>query len=281
MEKLKVLLAPTWESAKQLTPEATVEAEYGEHVLEGSFVTLAHHTGDWAKNPAPCYTPNVPVLSAGTIVVSHIDLDTIGGIMALIGKKPEDKGFWSAAEYIDLNGPHHGYKFPDQLPKLQAYWAWNFSQPRAPRYTEVTDVTNVVLEHISTISRVISGDSKLLATGEKWASETSTKVEGCLVEENEHYRVFVTDDVFCGAAYFSPRFQKIIPTIVSMNTKFGSITISMEDGGKHASAKEIVQSLWGPEAGGHAGIAGSPRGEKMTLSDLVQAVERVGKIGRV
>ena len=44
----------------------------------------------------------------------------------------------------------------------------------------------------------------------------------------------------------------------------------MADGGKELSAKNIVQELWGPEAGGHPGIAGSPRGKEMTKKDLQQ-----------
>ena len=43
------------------------------------------------------------------------------------------------------------------------------------------------------------------------------------------------------------------------------------------SAKEIVQELWGNEAGGHPGIAGSPRGQEMTEKDMRQLVKAVNE----
>lgn len=229
MKKFIVLLAPNWNEAKKIQPHVTVEAEYGEDVLEGSLLTLAHHSGAWAGNPAPCNTEVAIDLPDGAvIVVSHIDLDTIGGIMAATGQKVNDNEFWEAAEYIDLYGHHHGHKFPKQLPKLQAYWAWTFSQPHSPRVTENTDVTETVLAHIDAITHILHGDSELLKAGPKWAAETSAKIEGCLIEEDDRVRVFATDDIFCGATYLSPGQGQLIPMIVSYNTKFGTITVSME-----------------------------------------------------
>lgn len=44
---MKILLAPTYELAKDYAThnrvDATVEAEYGEKVIEGEVLTLAHH----------------------------------------------------------------------------------------------------------------------------------------------------------------------------------------------------------------------------------------------
>lgn len=274
--KTKIILAPSFELAKAVQATATVEAEYGANVVEGTFCTLAHHVKEYSDHPAPCNNAAVPVLPEGsTILVSHIDLDTVGGVMALLGIKPEDKAFWEAAEFIDLNGPHHGYKFPSELPKLQAYWAWNANQPRRTPSVESKDVTEVIESHADVISRIIKGDTELIEAGEKWAIETSEKVEGCLIEETERVRVFVMDDVFCSASYYSKTLDQIIPITVQMNTKMGSITVATCDGA--INAKEIVQSLWGMEAGGHPGIAGSPRGKRMNLNDLVKAVEAVTK----
>ena len=82
-QNLRVLLVPKYMSEDeladaQIVPTATVEAEYGEKVIKGKQVTLAHHTKEYEHNPAPCNTPDVPVLADdSTIVVSHLDLDTI------------------------------------------------------------------------------------------------------------------------------------------------------------------------------------------------------------
>lgn len=54
---MKILLAPTYDIAKEYADhnrvDATVEAEYGDDVVEGEILTLAHH-GSRSNNPAPC-----------------------------------------------------------------------------------------------------------------------------------------------------------------------------------------------------------------------------------
>lgn len=276
---IKIVLAPTIELARTVEGvTASVEAEYGDHIVKGELITLAHHVKEYADHPAPCNNNNVPVLPEGsTILVSHIDLDTLGGIMALMGNKPNDNGFWQAAEFIDLNGLHHGYKFPSELPKIHAFLAWNASQVR-PRITELTDVTESVQKEIDVLSQILNGDQSMIEAGQKWAEEVTQKIDGCLLQEDARVRVFVTDDVFCAASYYSEKLGKIIPATVTLNTKSGSITVATCNSA--FNAKELVQGLWGSEAGGHAGIAGSPRGMKKTLYDLVDAVESVQNIIR-
>ena len=55
----------------------------------------------------------------------------------------------------------------------------------------------------------------------------------------------------------------------------GSVTVSLADPIEGVVCRDIVQSLWGMEAGGHAGIAGSPRGQEMSTADLDACVEAV------
>jgi hypothetical protein len=65
-------------------------------------------------------------------------------------------------------------------------------------------------------------------------------------------------------------------TVVAWNKATGSITISRSEPSPGIlSCREIVQDLWGPEAGGHAGIAGSPRGRRMTDEDFENALDSV------
>lgn len=128
-EDQRVILAPSYDMAKNIKAEATVEAEYGDECLEGTMATLAHH-GPRSNNPAPCNTPDVPKLPPfATVVVSHIDLDTLGGIYALQGRKPEDDRFWEAAEKIDVEGAHHIHELDQDIQdKLNAYYAYNYGQ---------------------------------------------------------------------------------------------------------------------------------------------------------
>lgn len=291
-QNLRVLLVPRYMSEDeladaQIVPTATVEAEYGEKVIKGEQVTLAHHIKEYENNSAPCNNPNVPVLADdSTIVVSHLDLDTLGGIAALMGRKKEDAEFWETAEFIDLNGPHNLFQVEEETRKKYiAYQAYQANH-RISRFTEITDVTDIVLEHLGIIDRVIDGDKTLIQEGMEWDEETKKKIEECLVFENDNVRVFNSPEgVFCSASYYSEKQGKVIPSTVTRNGKFKSVTVAMADGGKKVSAKELVQELWGNEAGGHPGIAGSPRGQEMTEKDMQQLAnivnERYNKINEM
>lgn len=275
----QILLAPTYDIAKTINAEATVESEYGDECLEGTMATLAHH-GPRANNPAPCNTPDVPVLPPfATIVVSHIDLDTLGGIYALQGRKPEDDRFWEAAEKIDVEGAHHIHELDQDIQdKLNAYYAYNDGQPRQ-RYTEAIDVTKQIDDAYNVVNAIIDINDpehdKLIAAGKEWAQIREKEVEDQLVYENKDVRVFDTNGIFCAASYFSPNQNTICPATITYNEKFKSITLAFEDGGKQLNAREIVQELWGPEAGGREGIAGSPRNVEMTKNDLAKLVNEL------
>ena len=275
----QILLAPTYDIAKTINAEATVEAEYGDECLEGTMATLAHH-GPRSNNPAPCNTPDVPALPPfATVVVSHIDLDTLGGIYALQGRKPEDDRFWEAAEKIDVEGAHHIHELDqDVQDKLNAYYAYNDGQPRQ-RYTEAIDVTKQINDTYKIVNAIIDINDpehdKLIAAGKEWAQTREKEVEDQLVYENKDVRVFDTNGIFCAASYFSPNQNTICPATVTYNEKFKSITLAFEDGGKQLNAREIVQELWGPEAGGREGIAGSPRNVEMTKDDLAKLVNEL------
>lgn len=278
-EDQRVILAPSYDMAKNINAEATVEAEYGDECLEGTIVTLAHH-GPRSGNPAPCNTSDVPKLPPfATVVVSHIDLDTLGGIYALQGRKPEDDRFWEAAEMIDVKGVHHIHELDKDIQdKLNAYYAYNDGQPRQ-RYTEAIDVTKQIDDTYNVVNAIVDINDpehdKLITAGKEWAQTREKEVEDQLVYENKDVRVFDTNGIFCAASYFSPNQNTICPATVTYNEKFKSITLAFEDGGKQLNAKEIVQELWGPEAGGREGIAGSPRNVEMTKNDLAKLVNEL------
>jgi hypothetical protein len=50
----------------------------------------------------------------------------------------------------------------------------------------------------------------------------------------------------------------------------GAITASLADPVPGVSCGEILKSLFGPEAGGHAGIGGSPRGKALPKEDAAK-----------
>lgn len=281
-EDQRVILAPSYDIAKSINAEATVEAEYGDECLEGTMATLAHH-GPRANNPAPCNTSDVPKLPPfATVVVSHIDLDTLGGIYALQGRKPEDDRFWEAAEMIDVKGVHHIHELDKDIQdKLNAYYAYNYNHA-GERYSETVDVTKQVEDAYGVINDILDIDAPehdmLIADGKEWAQAREAAVEAQLIYEDKNMRVFDSNGVFCAASYYSPKQDALIPAIVTYNEKTKAVTLGFEDGGKQYNAMEIVRSVWGPEAGGRKGIAGSPRGVEMTKDDLHALVERLKEV---
>jgi len=280
-KNLKILLAPTFEIASQAAKQnnivATVEAEYGDDCVEGKLVTLAHH-GPRSMNPAPCNTQNVPVLNDGDVVlVSHLDLDTLGGLLALEGIKPDSPEFWKYAEFIDVNGPQHMYEVPQNVQDmLNAFYAWSETQGRV-RYTELTDVTDKVNAANATISLICDSrdpqQKQMIQAGKDWVENATKAVEACLYQEDDLVRAFISDGVFCAGSYYSPTMEKPIPATVTFNKKTQAITVAFFDAERDGlNACEIVQKLWGPLAGSRAGIAGSPRGQEMTMGDFYAAV---------
>ena len=286
----RVFIATAYDSARLFASEhggvdATVEAEYGNRVIQGREVTLAHH-GDLAGHPAPCNDPAAVPLPAGretTILVSHLDLDAMGGILALEGQKPEDPEFWKAAEFIDVNGPHHIHELPERVQdKLNAFYAYVAdvrSRYNIGRHTEAVEVTGQVKDYGAALEKIVDErapeHAAMIERGREWQRETTKAVEDCLVQETDTVRVFSTNGPFCGGAYYSPARQKIIPAVITYNERFKSISLSFADGGRAHSAKKIVQELWGPGAGGRDGIAGSPRGQEMTMDDLTAVFGKV------
>jgi hypothetical protein len=256
---------------------ATVEAEYGDNCVSGQKYTLAHH-GSRSSNPAPCNW-DVEQMDCGTILVSHLDLDSIGGILALEGQKIDDPEFWKAAEMIDVNGPHHIHDLPQkEQDKLNAFYAWNETQPRT-RYAEVTDVTDIVKSNKLVLDKILDERNpehdQMIENGRKWERNVIEQVESKLIYEDNTVRVFDTDGVFCAGSYYSPSMDSIAKATVTYNEKFKAITVAFADGGKEIDATKIVQDLWGKDAGGRVGIAGSPRGQEMTKEQLNDAVQKV------
>lgn len=68
---------------------------------------------------------------------------------------------------------------------------------------------------------------------------------------------------------------------MAFNTKSGSVTLSFAEKDDPRDACEIMQKVFGPEAGGHKGIAGSPRGKRQGVGPLEDVFRNVrGLLGR-
>lgn len=150
---MKVYMTSSDKTAMSLNPAITVEAEFGSVLVKGSVYTLAHHEAGKAQgfNECPCLMPNCPIGfdAADICVISHLDWDTIGGVLAIMGEKPVD-GFWTPVweqiAFNDENGSHRGHLsgVTCNMDVVNAmYWWMTLEENRiyAPRDGSALDVT--------------------------------------------------------------------------------------------------------------------------------------------
>lgn len=282
-------------SLQAISPDVTVEAEYGSVCVEGRLLTLAHH-GERSGNPCPCLCENRPDLGdlaeVDDVVVglSHLDLDSMGGIMAVCNRKPRWTAFWKAAAEVDVSGPHKleailasielEYVRNETRDALHAYWAWSeANKVFAPRDGRGEDITDKVEKAMDILKLLVSNDeelyneecvmrNRLIADGKRWARSKAQ------LDKDSMYRDYGAiklrnSDSFVNHLYGDGA------CVVAYNTKFNSITVSLADPVDGVSCCSVVQDLWGPEAGGHAGIAGSPRGRKMEMYHAIELVHKM------
>ncbi|MBI5619880.1 hypothetical protein HY950_02875 [Candidatus Gottesmanbacteria bacterium] len=251
---------------------ATVEAEYGDVVVEGSVLTLAHH-GSRSANPAPCLADNgVGGEGIEAVGLSHIDLDALGGCAAILGRKPEADGFWALAAFVDVNGPHkigRSGASAEDIRRLEAYWAWSESRKVfPPRDGSSLDVTDKVMEGIEAVERIVADDEALLTAGDDFVKKGDELNKLSFIEAKGGVIVRVCGG-FSNHLYVTPN-GEVGCAVVALRTDFHACTVSLADPISGVSCRDIVQSLWGSEAGGHPGIAGGPRNALMGLDELLK-----------
>lgn len=267
---------------------ATVEAEYGNRCVEGSIMTLAHH-GPRSGNPAPCLHEHVQGEGhvPEIIGLSHVDLDTLGGVMALLGAKPDADEFWQLAAFVDVNGPH---RLPESgagdgtIRQLYAFWAWSEkNRIFPPRDGSVAEIRDEVMEAISAITLILKDDDEFLVAGDVFRRNEEELNKSSFVEMVEGVIVRVGNS-FTNHLYVTPE-GEAGRAVVALRTDFRSCTVSLAEPIPGVSCREAVQSVWTERdekgnflAGGHDGIAGSPRGRVCGLDDLTALREAMRSV---
>ena len=207
-------------------------------------------------------------------------MDTLGGVLALQGKKPlVNEGFWSLVAFADTAGAHEVkalYKDgqPETVHNIHILWAcWAYLAKNRQVYKTTADVTQEVDNFYEFLSNISTAD---IEAGIEWERQASEQVEACLWKEIEikgkFFRVFNSDGVFCNAGYYSPVKNRIADCVITFNNKLKNITISFPADCEF-NACLIMQEIFGKEAGGHRNIAGTPRGVEYSLRDIDKVLE--------
>ena len=270
---MRVFLSSNPDNLAAENPDVTVEAEFGARVVEGRFLTMAHH-GPRSGQPCPCSYENIGMVESTTIGISHVDLDTVGGVMAVMGTKPDADEFWNLAAFVDVNGEHKMAEFgasAETVRAIRAYWAFKESnQVRSPEDGAVEDVTAKVDVHAFVLTEILAGCPLRLTFGDVWHGKREILKRESLVTYSGGV-IMRKAPGFVNHLYDIDGVQQI--AIVAVNTTFQSVTVSFSREGFDAC--KLVQKLWGDKAGGHKGIAGSPRDQVMTAKDADNAFQAV------
>ena len=285
--KNKIILVRKVDAAQRLAYQlqkancrfATVEAEYGDICVEGNWQTLAHHTTNYKNYPAPCARKDVQPLDNGVILISHLDLDTLGGIMLLEDEQAMNDTFWESEALIDTQGVL-AEKFLSKRDQflMRTYWAWEtklLDQQYLinPEYL-VLDVTDSVELRISFIKMMLKEchteeEQKLLQHHyNEFQTDLNAFLSTCVYEDSK-LRIFVSQTTQHYLSHLKD--DELIETCVTLNQHKGTLTIS--DISQTFDCKVFMQDVFGENAGGQFRVAGSPRDEVMTPNDLKRMVE--------
>jgi len=185
--------------------------------------------------------------------------------------------------------------------KLNAFWAWSedcrlfaprLVKPEDREFTpglmdgsdladpNLVDVTTFFTEAIRIISLILEG-SKLdpervvfLQKGQDWVEAKEA------LEEESFQGTFGQDFVVLRASeqftnHLYSHGNTVAKAVVAFRTDNRTVTLSLADPIDGVNCCNIAQALWGSEADGHAGIAGSPRGQVMTMEDADMAAHKL------
>lgn len=292
-----VIFCATADIARTAFADITIEAEYGSFVWEGSRYTAAHHqpqgsvyAGDHViagGRPSPCMDGDIPRYDEATdliVGISHFDLDTLGGLLRAVGPKDffEEKNilFWRLAAAIDVQGPHRAELIAKQLGAteelrlVRAFWAWSkenrFDSRNVGSARDVTDFYHAA--HGALYAILIGREPVLIERGEAMLREEAAMLEqrSFLARKGGVALRIARKGEFVSASYGED------VAIVAWSFETRAVAVSFADAKAIGlSACDIVKNLWGPEAGGHPGIGGGPRGVKMPFEEAERAFEMV------
>jgi hypothetical protein len=293
LESFTIWIASCPEAFKDIALDATVECEFGDIVVEGREHTLAHH-GPRQGDVCPCLVDvGEPLSACSDVGISHVDLDTLGGILRLGGYTTDgtiDDIFWWLAAEIDMRGYHH---LDDILLEIQsdtgnfgivkwvsrAYHAWCAWSAEhryyPPKHSQLVDCTGFIRMACDAILRILGGDPELLEKGDKWLKAQENLDQESFVEFYEILggNVIVREsERFVNHLYRTKHFGPA-DFVFARNERSGACTLSCADSQSNWDCESLMKSLFGPMSGGRRGIAGSPRGKMVSREQFQGAVK--------
>lgn len=266
---------------------ATVEAEYGDITVPGSIITMAHH-GDNCNNLCPCLymidNPNVK-FNLDAIGISHFDLDTFGGMLYLLQINVMSSKFWTLAADIDMKGIHN--VDTGELTELfDAFYAFSSVNRICPPRDGSVQEINVEVEKYIEFFKLLNDceisecnsekHNQILENGQKWRKELETLKSESFLKSNSNSKIGVI--LRSSPKFVNNLYDDIHQVIVGYNPVTKRITLSKADESIPLDCNKIMKEYFGDEAGGHAGIAGTPRDKEFKLEDAETLYDKISTI---
>lgn len=280
MKTFKIIGSTNPESLKNEKPHITVEAAYGSILVEGSVATMDHHV---MKNDSSVCDQTIEIEKTKKVIqqcpdkeiiigVSHLDLDAMICIIKIMNLIENDAGLSYYIGQLDTKGPHRLSEIVQADPntesqetlkkQINSLWAWtteNKSSLMLPRDGSVIDVTEQIYRFADVYKKVVLGDPELIHKGEEFLKENETLEKDSFIFY--HSNVLVrSSDKFVNHLYEHD--NHIYDFVIGYNTERKSYTLSKENPEIPGNCAEIMKAIFGSEAGGHIGIAGSPRDQE-------------------
>ena len=271
---------PNCFSSDTLLQIATYSIEAGLHNGENHF----DHHGAFSTFPAPCNNPNIPNISniasytmkftkdcelrdtiyeeGGVIQVSHLDADTLLGVMRLLGLSLPSLDL-ELMEKIDLNGSSVCDNIYDQT-RLYMVGISEYSRElKFPRVSDqIQDVSDYIY-HLLLIPEDLIIERGLVSTQKSEATYANClKQGGDIVGDLKYgfWSIGSSDPLDPSRPY-----QDNYSIVVVYRSHFKTVSIYCNPA--VSSISDVRGSFGGYQFAGHPKAAGSPRGIEITEAD--------------
>lgn len=192
--------------------------------------------------------------------ISHVDLDTVGGVLRALGGSevfslPGSTAFWSRAEFVDTHGPHRLPAEHPQRPRLEAWWAWSTHPDNRLKIdrNKTSDVSLFIAKAEGILKGILdvghADHEALMCAGREWAAEQAklnAETLRATIALPNGYSIIVRDGPSFTNHLYNTAEGHTADVVVALRRDFNSITVTLEDNGKVSglSARRLVQAIW-------------------------------------
>ena len=301
----KIIIAKNIQDARNIAAKyknkskvVAIEAEWGDDALEEPLVDLSiNHHGSRSHNPCPAEIgikrPDIlnSSFKENTIyIVSHLDADTIMGLMWLEGAIQNSEEINKLSEmiaYSDKNGYHNAEKLYSNIKDTEIYKKWITMGYVFSRNSKSSpgDITNKVNGIIYAIRNIIYHkditNTVVYKEATEWNKNKTKNARKALVYKSKDILGFSGKLFYCNNYNLLEDKQRDI--VIQFDTEYKNILISVIN--KTTAIKyfgeqgviSVLQEFFGPGAGGHTTIGGAPRNKKYSEKEFFEFIEFIEK----